>query len=114
MLLTALAAAAVAAVACKQTAVPYMDVTVPGRPRIIKCEHVCLHMVGSILLPAWLVFSAVRAGMPVWEQSRGLPKNWRTLHLALADGDEVNQVQGVDSSSNVYTYRYHALTTYFR
>ncbi|KAF6256864.1 hypothetical protein COO60DRAFT_62360 [Scenedesmus sp. NREL 46B-D3] len=29
--------------------------------------------------------------MPVWEQAKGLPKHWRTLHLQLADGDECNQ-----------------------
>jgi hypothetical protein len=32
--------------------------------------------------------------MPIWQQAGGLPKHWRTLHLALADGDEVNQVNG--------------------
>jgi hypothetical protein len=62
-------------------------------------------MVGSIMLPAWRVCSAVRAGMPVWEQSRGLPKNWRTLHLALADGDEVNQVrQQQQQQLSVHSY----------
>jgi hypothetical protein len=45
--------------------------------------------------------AAVRAGMPVWQQAGGLPKHWRTLHLALADGDEVNQVNG--------THRYFLL-----
>lgn len=29
--------------------------------------------------------------MPIWEQQKGLPKNWRSLHLSLADGDVVNQ-----------------------
>ncbi|WIA44368.1 hypothetical protein OEZ86_007145 [Tetradesmus obliquus] len=62
VLLLALSAAAVAAVSCKHAAAPYIDVTVP-----------------------------VRAGMPIWESPRGLPKHWRTLHLQLADGDEVNQ-----------------------
>ncbi|WIA23855.1 hypothetical protein OEZ85_013511 [Tetradesmus obliquus] len=62
LLLLALSAAAVAAASCKHAAAPYIDVTVP-----------------------------VRAGMPIWESPRGLPKHWRTLHLQLADGDEVNQ-----------------------
>lgn len=29
--------------------------------------------------------------MPVWEQTTGLPEEWRVKHLDMADGDEVNQ-----------------------
>lgn len=33
----------------------------------------------------------VQAGMPVWESSKGLQKNWRTLFQSIAEGDVVNQ-----------------------